>query len=214
MRTQIRLFPALALCALGGAIVPAVPRGDIQQTGEVESRVVANVAAPTLVAVHPDPKPYPHEGDLYYDGHYYADGYMWWHAVGGFISSDAAVEIDINLAETYFDTCTTMSDLPSPYDDCPTAGVFESDPSRQSFGLGTFTGRSVQPSVWYRGQWDFRGGSANTLSTTVNQTWGEVSRQTTSCDRYDIWCYEQRQGGSLQRTNWTWGNSVTTQYVY
>jgi hypothetical protein len=137
---------------------------------------------------------------------------VYWHAVGGFITSDAAVEIDVNVAETFFDTCSTMSDLPEAYDDCPTAGVFESDPTRQSFGLGTFNARNVQPAVWYRSQWDFRGG--NLYSTTVNQTWGEVERQYTSCDRYDIWCYEQRQGGSLQKTNWAWGNSQTTNYAY
>ena len=159
---------------------------------------------------HSNPTQYPHEGDLYYDGGYNADSYMNWHAPGAWVGSDRAVEIAINVSYGYFDSCTIATDLPLNFDDCPTAGSAP-DPNRTFFGMGTFDGTQIVPNQWYRAYWYFSGGRS--LNTSVNNTWGEVTRQFCTAP-YDIWCYGQVAGGSLKTTNWSFGTPSTVTYLW
>lgn len=159
---------------------------------------------------HTTPKPYPHEGDLWYDGSYYADSYFKSHAVGGFQSSNPGMELDVAISNQFFTSCTTWTDLPSPYNDCPTAGVTEPSGSINSYGLGTYDAKAIVAGRQYQGQWSFSGGSA--ASTSVNHTWQEVKH--TFCWWNDPGCMNGVQGGSLKSTTWNFGTSNYVTYYY
>jgi hypothetical protein len=168
--------------------------------------VIISVAA----LAHTTPKPYPHEGDLWYDGNYYADSYFKSHAVGGFQSSNPGMELDLAISNQFFTSCTTWSDLPSFYDDCSTAGVTEPNSSTSSYGLGTYNAKAIVAGQQYQAQWRFSGGSA--ASTSVNHTWQEVSH--TFCWWDSPNCMNGVQGGSLKSTSWTFGSTNYVSYYY
>lgn len=154
---------------------------------------------PALANHRPDMTRFPNEGNLTYDGQYFAQGFFYWHNVGGWRSkvfptdgrqysapTVPGIEFDVALTQTrYFDSCTSYNNLPQTnYDDCPTAGV--SEPSGgKSFGIGTFEAKNIKNYVWYRGDWYFGGGFDS--SSNVSFTWQET--EANLCARfYDIWC--------------------------
>lgn len=154
---------------------------------------------------------YPNRGDLYYDGEYYADSFFGW-TEPEWMYTYAGFEMDLSLDEFYFDSCTSWTDLPDPYDDCPTAGY--SDPEgKKNFGIGSFAAESILPisQKTYVGRWYFAGGYG--ISTHVNVTAQEVSR--TLCPEKSIWCYIGVQGTSLKETVWEFlvTNYVTWDYI-
>jgi hypothetical protein len=158
------------------------------------------------------PKQYPYAGDLYYDGNQYADSYFSWAAVGEWERPymHSGWEMDISLVETYFDSCTSWTNLPYPYDDCPTAGWFDPSGAR-NFGIGSFDKSYIQAQTLYRGRWWFGGGYS--ASTSVNVAWQEVTTQICS-DRYDIWCYNGIDGSSLLSTSWRYLQSSFAEWDY
>ena len=160
------------------------------------------------------PKPYPYTGDLYYDGNQYADSYFGWALPGGWRAQTSGWEMDISLGEGYFDACTSWTNLPQPYDDCPTAGTL--DPSgRRNFGIGSFDKNQIVGDVngggAYRGQWWFCGGSS--ASTYPDVAWQEVTTQICS-DRYNIWCYEGVQGSRLLSAYWRYTQTAYDEWDY
>lgn len=113
---------------------------------------------PALASHRGDMTRFPNEGNLTYDGQYFAQGFFYWHNVGGWRSTVRptngrtftgptvpGIEFDIALTQTrYFDSCTSYNNLPQTnYDDCPTAGV--SEPSGgKSFGIGAFDATNIK----------------------------------------------------------------------
>lgn len=112
--------------------------------------LVLLAAIPSLVSA----AYYPNQGDLYYDGASYADSYLKWDSPGPWQHSDPGYEHDLVAHKDYFQDCTSWTNLPNGYDDCPTAGVAE--PSDMwSFSFGTFHANNIQSSNWYFGSWTF-----------------------------------------------------------
>jgi hypothetical protein len=156
------------------------------------------------------PKPYPNDGDLSYDGTAYADSFFSWAAIGGFRdASNNGWEMDISVGETYYDACTSWTNLPDPYDDCPTAG--KTDPAgRINFGIGSYCVGCIAAGPYYTGKWWFSGGSG--ASTYPNVTWQEVARQL--CPQKSIGCYFGVQGSSLMETYWRYGYPDYKEWFY
>jgi len=67
----------------------------------------------------------------------YADSYLKWDNPGPWQHNDPGYEHDLVAHKNYFRDCTSWTNLPDGYNDCPTAGVFE--PS----------------DMWYLGNWVF-----------------------------------------------------------
>lgn len=146
-------------------------------------------ASPSLA--YPPIKRYPNNGDLYYDGGFYADSYFKWFNVGGWVRSNPAFEMDMTLQASYLGTCTTYNNLPQTnYDDCPTAGVSEDNPNAKTYGYGTWNARGIVNSLTYKGQWFFTSNPGIPLispnSTPVSIGWQEVERSL--CSYQSIWC--------------------------
>jgi hypothetical protein len=176
-------------------------------------RLIAFVTAMSLVPAllgGQTPKPFPNNGDLAYDGLAYADAYFHWEAIGGFQDpSFNGFELDIALGETYFDACTSWTNLPDPYDDCPTAG--DMDPEGTTvFGIGSYCAGCIGAGPVYSGKWYFSGGSA--ASTYPNVTWAEVARLT--CTQKSIWCYRTVQSSSLMGTHWRYNFTDFKEWYY
>lgn len=99
---------------------------------------------------------YPSSGDFYYNGVAYLDSYIRWQSPGPWSISKPAYEHDLNVHSLgYFPgTCTTFTNLPSGYDDCPTAGRM--DPAgTKVFSFGSFAAKSIAKGTWYFGGWTF-----------------------------------------------------------
>ncbi len=77
------------------------------------------------------------------------------------VQNDPGFELDFAIQQGFYNECATGTDLPDPYDDCPTAGLFE--PSSQTgvtlnaFSFGSYTARDITPGRVYVGVWVFGG---------------------------------------------------------
>lgn len=193
-------------------------------------------ASPSTGTHRSDATRFPNEGNLKYDGTHFAQAYFYWHRVGGWRSGKVlydqygmpvteprpGLELDIELSvPTFHDKCTSWSNLPlNRYDDCPTAGVSEPDPSRKSFGLGTFDAKKIQNYTWYRGEWYFTGHSTTALDTFARLNWQEVERnlcgETYGPD--SIWCVGGVPGegnaSNLLQDYWKYGTSAYKRYYW
>lgn len=190
--------------------------------------------SPALASHRPDQTRFPNEGSIKYDGNSFAQAFFYWHNVGGWKSTKVfydpsgipitqprpGLEFDIALSiGTYFDNCTTWTNLPfRNYDDCPTAGVSEPSGSGKNFGLGTFDAYNIKNNTWYRGDWNFTGGSVNALDTNFNLTWQEVERNLCGYGPDNIWCMGGVPGsgnaGSLRSGYWRDGTSYYGKWYY
>lgn len=179
--------------------------------------IAAQIAAVLWTAAAAEaqiPKPYPYTGDLHYDGNQYADSYFGWAVPGGWKAQNSAWEMDIVVDETFFESCTTWTNLPDPYDDCPTAGVLENDPSRRSFGIGSYNKNLIQgesAGALYQGKWYFAGGYS--ASTYPDVTWQEVTLQT-CWDARNIWCYQSVQASRLMTGYWRYLETAFQEWDY
>lgn len=98
---------------------------------------------------------YPDHGDFYYNGLFYLDSYFYWGSAGPWSVSNPGYEHDLWVHDPLFfpSTCVSYTNLPSGYNDCPTAGVL--DPSGPVFSFGSFDADSVSNNTWYWGAWTF-----------------------------------------------------------
>jgi hypothetical protein len=88
-------------------------------------RLIVLVLAASLFALQTPASAayYPSSGYLYYAGAYYAESSLQWSSPGPWASGQPGYEHDLSLNDTYFNSCTSYTNLPNAYDDCPTAGV-------------------------------------------------------------------------------------------
>lgn len=98
------------------------------------------------------------------------------------------------MDEGYYTGCTSMTDLPSPYDDCPTAGVAEPD-GVISFGVGSYNAPAIQSNHPYFASWNFDitggSGAASAYSIGWQETWNFCGGAQTP------WCYDGNGAGVL-----------------
>lgn len=111
---------------------------------------------------------YPNDGDLYYDGAYYMDSYFRWNSPGPWNTSNPGYEHDLWVHEPSFftSTCTTWSNMPDFYDDCPTAGVL--DPNGPVFSFGTYSADELLANVFYFGAWGWTSHATPLLTSGFN----------------------------------------------
>lgn len=100
---------------------------------------------------------YPDKGLLYYSGNRLAESYFKWLNPGGWSVNDPGYEHDLELSPKFIKRCSTLTTLPSSYDDCETAGVAEQDPNRWIFSFGTFHAKKIQRNKMYWGAWHLWG---------------------------------------------------------
>ena len=156
---------------------------------------------------------YPNYGDLYYNGQFYLDSYFLWSSSGpwngGGKDPRPAYEHDLSASPSYITSCTTITNLPSGYDDCPTAGVLESG-SQWVFSFGSYDAKKIVSNVWYFGAWGITHGLATTSPITLR---GQENIHDT-CPFDNIWCMESVPGNTknLLSTNMNWLGYPTTLY--
>jgi len=126
---------------------------------------------------------YPNHGTLYYDGNSYADSWLLWDALGPWQHNDPGYEHDLAAKKYYFKGCTSWTNLPAGYDDCPTAGVSENG-DMWSFTFGTFHAKRIQAGTWYFGFWSLERGTASTTHFYLN---GQENYHG-FCPWDSIWC--------------------------
>ena len=116
--------------------------------------------------------------------------------------------------------CTTWSDLPDPYDDCPTAGV-SPDPGVVELSFGTFKAPLIEPGRDYYGSWRFQH-QRGTGSTTTVKLYGQEGEYDSrvvnflKCPRVtkDIWCIFGIGDGSGIHTGTTWSYDTPSYLKY
>lgn len=137
---------------------------------------------------------YPDNGDLFYNGAYYLDSYMRWSPVGPFSVSSPGYEHDLWVHDSSFftTTCTSFSNLPDAYDDCPTAGI--ADPSGPVFSFGSFSASAIRSSVYYFGGWFFS--SHGTATSSPFNLQGQENRNVCA-GLPAIWCMYSTQTQNL-----------------
>lgn len=96
---------------------------------------------------------FPNQGDFYYNGGNYADSYLQWTAPGGFSHGDVGYEHDLDVSSTWANVCTSWTNLPSGYDDCPTMNVSEPTPGRATASFGSYHINAVPANTYYTGNW-------------------------------------------------------------
>ncbi|CAN5653142.1 hypothetical protein BH23GEM1_BH23GEM1_04390 [soil metagenome] len=141
----------------------------------------------------PNPVPparyYPDRGDLYYDGRVYFDSYLLWRRKGGFrgwTGYAPGYEHNLNIDKGFGANCSTWTNLPYRYNDCPTAGVFEPNSARRAHAFGTFNMREVRDMTWYFGSWTLRNNAPNYNRSYTSLTGQEVQKY--FCSGNYIWC--------------------------
>ena len=146
---------------------------------------------------------YPTGGDLYYNGHLYLDSYFYWTSLGPWSISNPGYEHDLWVHNPNFfvSTCVSYTNLPSGYNDCPTAGI--GDPNGPVFSFGSFDADAVSDSTYYWGAWEFyTHGSAGTTPFNLQ---GQEN-ENTCLGLPTIWCMYAIQTHNLI-TGWhmNWG---------
>jgi len=139
------------------------------------------------------PTYYPNSGTLHYDGHLDATATMEWgnpqweHPECIFFTIRCATyEHDLKVSRgflapfidisTGFPTwCVTTTDLPNPYDDCPTAGI--DDPAGYLvLSFGSWNAHRIERDHSYTGTWHFLG--LGDVSNTTAGLYGQEGYNT------------------------------------
>lgn len=102
---------------------------------------------------------YPDFGSLSYNGGLYLSSYMVWSSPGPWADPEPGYEHDLWVhSYDYFLTippvsCTTVTNLPDGYNDCPTGGI--QDPNGPVFSFGSFDAELIAGNTYYFGSWTF-----------------------------------------------------------
>jgi hypothetical protein len=131
----------------------------------------------------------PDSGDLCYDGNQFMDSYLLFSSPGPFevptpdLANDPGYEHDLVFHVGFFQSCVSVTNLPSAYDDCPTAGISE-NPGEVVFSFGSFHAKQVLANTFYYGAWSFvRGGvPQDTITLRGQEVWHD------SCPFDNIFC--------------------------
>jgi len=168
-----------------------------------KAAALAVLSLSSATAAHTDVKPYAHVGDLFHNGTTYADSIFWNHtSYGGYRSSSPGYELSFSVSRNIYDACTSWSNLPAFYDDCPTAGTAEPEGVAYTFGVGSYNAKLMTSSgTTYEARFNLTGGTVP--SAAVNVGWQEVSHQLCWWD--SPWCMAGVWGGSFKETTWNYG---------
>ena len=115
--------------------------------------------------------------------------------------------------------CTSWSNLPEHYNDCPTAG-FKPDAGIVELSFGSFKAKNIEAGYDYWGSWTFNNMKGSGSSTKVG-LYGQEG--VLAFDPFEsplclgdksIWCVFPLEGheGSLVETNWIYGSDSYTTY--
>ena len=175
----------------------------------------------------------PNAGDLYYNGGNFADAFLRWDNpkwVDGDGCGDVPLgvrdihcstyEHDLELNRSWFQAlnpipgarefCTTWSDIPLFYDDCPTAGTLETE-DKIVLSFGTFKANLIDAGQEYYGYWIFHHQTSRTSNfKTPVRLLSEEGRYR-GCAT--IWCIIGIGGHQAERVATTW-NRGTSSYVH
>lgn len=174
---------------------------------------------------------FPNAGDLYYNGGNFVDAFLRWDNpkwVDGDGCGDVPLgvrdihcstyEHDLELNRSWFQAldpipgarefCTTWSDIPLFYDDCPTAGILDTK-GKIILSFGTYKANLIEAGREYYGAWTLHHQNSSTPSTpiTLFGQEGEYRR----CET--IWCIFQIDDHQAGRVTTTW-NRGTSSYVH
>jgi hypothetical protein len=147
---------------------------------------------------------WPHEGRLAFDGGTYVQADYLWHRVPGvFESNDGFLELDLNMPNTYYTSCTIWTSLPNPYSDCETGGWFEgyapgSSDQYVALGAGSWFPDRIVPNTWYQTRYTLtskQGTGTGTLP--VNFGFQETYRY--FCPEMSVWCLNGWSGGRVHQ---------------
>lgn len=167
---------------------------------------VSGLAA-TRASAHDTSVRWPHEGRLWHGGGSHVEVIMLWHRIpGGFVSEDKFLEMDIQAPAGFVSSCTTLTNLPRPYDDCGTGAVL--DGGYEAFGFGTYAPTQIYSNSWYTTNYSMQFGTNLQSSNTINFGFQETTRGWW-CDGLstDPWCLNGVEGGRVHRgTFWQVGN--------
>jgi hypothetical protein len=104
--------------------------------------------------------------------------------------------------ELFFTACSSVTNLPDGYDDCPTAGVF--DPNGPVFSFGSYDATQIQAYEYYQGSWFFSGGGS--VSTSYAALMGQETEN--RCLGWNtIWCRYATRTKELTTGNLNWGGA-------
>lgn len=136
-------------------------------------------------------------GILYYNGRYIASSLFSWDSPS-WTADDPGYEHDFFFRNSaYFSSCFTITNLPSGYDDCVTAGIM--DPNGPVFSFGSFDANSIRADTYYWGTWYFTGHTfgnvANSSSVSLiaqeNESRCPLNRKSVVCmhsiDNRTLW---------------------------
>lgn len=151
---------------------------------------------------------YPSSGSLYYNGYAFADSGLYWRDSGpwtldcGWPSYECATyEHDLVIEQGFFGSCTTWTNLPAGYDDCPTAGVDEPNPSIVTLSFGSFRAPDIEEGTYYYGSWNL-GDEGPQMSTSVSLAGQEGNPKGFCSLDYNIWCVGALRTEVLVSTTW------------
>jgi hypothetical protein len=148
--------------------------------------IVTTLALLTVASPAQSQTFFPTVGTFSYDGNLFADSSFCWGMPGGWSVSDPGYEHDFRVRKTFFSSCTSWTDLPNGYDDCPTAGVLETNPNYYAFSFGSFHAKNIQANVWHYGYWNFAGNGTLPPPTDFRLNGQEVAHLI--CPFDSIWC--------------------------
>ena len=154
---------------------------------------------------------YPSSGGLYYNGAYYMDSYLLWNNTGPWSVDKPGYEHDLHVQDPLFftSTCTTWTNLPDSYDDCPTAGVL--DPSGPVFSFGTFDAKKIVANQVYLGAWLFS--SHGTATSSGFTLMGQENKNFCPFSPNSIWCMDSTQTKHLLSGYYmNWGGNPSSLY--
>ena len=148
-----------------------------------------------------------------------------WKDEGGWFDVDRPIDSNRPAIPTVDSSnfCTAWSDFPTSYDDCPTAGVWDSGDSVE-LSFGTFKAPLIKAGRDYYGFWIFKNQRGAGSSTDVklhgqegrfiNSSRGRNSRCSITVDTDNIWCVIGRQEGSILESGTTWSYGTPSYTAY
>ncbi len=117
----------------------------------------------------PPPTYFPNDGDIEYTGTTVVRyNEIWWDNPGDWSVDRPGYEHDLVARRDYFTDCSSQSNLPEWYDDCPTACVDESSSDYCAFSFGTYNALLIEPAFPYWGRVNLTRGLSTSTDFRLN----------------------------------------------